>query len=182
MVTELTDFKQITDVQEACLKFGELLGLNTPVAEAVLYAALEDEDYSRNLLLSRRNPSLLAYLLQQYPAPVNQTALPEPAKAPGNLQLITKAAKALVAWGKSGFSTVEEEVFKKRIAVCEQCDQLAEAPDKLVYKISLTRNEDKRTCKACGCVVARKARLSSDTCPLADDNNPGFNRWGEPYE
>jgi hypothetical protein len=190
---ELTDLKQMTDIQEACLSFGQLLGLSTPVPEEVLYAAMEDEDYARNLLLSSRNPQLLGHLLR-HPVPVTMTVpvtvkepltgspatpgSPQPAP-PGNLQLIGKAAKALIDWGKTGFSIVADEVYERRLAACERCDQLEEAPDQFIYKISLKKGENKRTCQSCGCVVSRKARLVSDTCPLADPEHPGFNRWGE---
>jgi hypothetical protein len=179
METNLSELRQMADMQEACLKFGQLLGLDAPVPPGVLYAAMNDEDYVRNLLLSRRNADMLALLLRQAPAiepmgPVEAA----PAKH-SNMELIGKATKALVNWGRAGFSTVEEAVYKKRLAACERCDQLDAPPDKLLYKISLKRGEDKRTCKACGCVVSRKARLTSDTCPLEDAANPTFNRWGE---
>lgn len=174
---ELTDIKQITDINEACRHYGELLGLERPVTENVLYAALEDEDYARNLLLARRTPPLLELLMLQ--APAKKIKTPE---APGfsNVQLIGKAAKAFIDWGKTGFSTVTDEVYEKRMTACNGCDQLSSPPDQLVYKISLKKGEDKRTCNSCGCVVSRKARLVNDTCPLADEMNPGFNRWGEP--
>jgi len=172
----------MSDVQEACSKFGELLGLDAPVAPGILYAAIDDEDYARNLLLSRRNSEMLSFLLRQAPpapaiAPVAVEAAPV---KHSNLELIGKATKALVNWGRSGFSTVEDTVYEKRLAACEACDQLNAPPDTLLYKISLKRGEDKRTCKSCGCVVSRKARLTSDTCPLEDAANPALNRWGEP--
>jgi hypothetical protein len=177
METNLSDLKQMNNVQEACAKFGQLLGLDVPVSPNVLYAAMEDEDYARNLLLSRRNSAMLTSLLMQ-PVPVTALATPTSTNH-SNLQLIGKAAKALLDWGKTGFSTVDEFTYDKRMSACNRCDQLEAPPDKLLYKISLSKKEDKRTCKECGCVVSRKARLASDTCPLEDATNPGFNRWSE---
>ncbi|HYF32997.1 MAG TPA: hypothetical protein VD993_17855 [Chitinophagaceae bacterium] len=177
METTLLELKQISDVQEACTKFGKLLGLDGPVPQDVLYAAIEDEDYARNLLLCRRNSVMLTNLLMQ-PAGVTATATAANGNY-SNLQLIGKAAKALLDWSKTGFSTVDERTYERRLAACHRCDQLEAPPDKLLYKISLGKKEDKRTCKSCGCVVSRKARLTSDSCPLEDPANPGFNRWGE---
>jgi len=176
MEMNLTELKKITDVHGACTAFGQLLGLKAPVSREVLIAALEDEDYARNLLLSRRNEQMMTHLLRQpLPATISETS---PVKF-NNFQLIGKAAKALMDWGKTGFSTVDDNTYEKRMAACERCDQLEKAPDKLVYKISLKKAEDKRTCKSCGCVVSRKARLVSDTCPLSDPGNQLLNRWGE---
>jgi len=177
METNLSELKQITDVQEACAKFGQLLGLDGPVKPQVLYAAMEDADYARNLLLCRRNATMMASLLMQ-PTPVTAPATSVD-KNHSSLQLIARATRSLVDWGKTGFSTTDATTYQKRLSACNRCDQLESAPDNLMYKISLYKNEDKRTCKACGCVVSRKARLTSDTCPLEDAANPGFNRWGE---
>lgn len=180
MQTEITAIKQITDIKEARLAFGHLLGLDSPVSEDVLVTAIEDEDYARNLLLSRRDPQLLSMLLQQHEAavPDDQTAQ-HTGHHYSSLELIGKATKALIGWGMTGFATVEDAVYHKRLSACEGCDQLEQPADKLIYKISLKKGEDKRTCKECGCVVARKARLINDTCPMPDAANPGLNRWGE---
>lgn len=107
------------------------------------------------------------------PQPVDQE--------PTNLQLATRLGKSMLNWGKTGFATVTAEIYEKRLAACAKCDQLRDAPDRLAYKVSLKKGEDKRTCAACGCVVSRKARLPKDTCPLQDPENPVMNRWGEPW-
>ncbi|MEJ5105248.1 hypothetical protein [Chryseobacterium sp. MYb328] len=178
---ELNELKEMTDISEACVRFSEILGSSKPVPDGVLYAALEDEDYARNLLLARRSPELMNMLFAQRTQYSPKTVVPQEEKQSGytNLQLLEKLGKSMWKWGLVGFSTVTEEVYNKRLAACASCDQLEEAPDRLVYKISLKKNEDKRTCKTCGCVVARKARLTNDTCPREDTGNPGFNRWGE---
>jgi hypothetical protein len=103
------------------------------------------------------------------------------AEEPTNLQLAGRLGKSMLNWGRTGFTTVTDELYAKRLAACAGCDQLREAPDRLAYKVSLKKGEDKRTCAACGCVVSRKAKLPKDTCPLQDPENPVMNRWGEPW-
>lgn len=176
---ELNELKELTDINEACMRFGEILGLSKPVPDSVLYAALDDDDYARNLLLSRRSSELMNMLMAQQANYIPKAQQKAKQSGYSNLELIEKLGKSMWKWGLVGFSTVTEDIYDKRLAACRSCDQLEEAPDQLVYNFSLKKNEDKRTCKSCGCVVARKARLTTDTCPLEDTGNPGFNRWGE---
>jgi len=139
---------------------------------------MEHEDYARNLLLASRNEAFLKVLLRT-PPPIRNEA-----RAPGksNLELIGKATNAMLKWAKTGFSKVTDDVYEKRLTACQQCEFLSHPPNQLVYKLSLTKGENKSTCSSCGCVVSRKARLTSDTCPEVDPKNPGFNRWGEPQQ
>lgn len=137
---------------------GQLLGLGKPVPEEVLTAALEDDAYARNLLLCRRDPDLLEHLLGNPPRQAPRLRRAE---------LATRAAGALARWAGTGFATVEEDVRRRRLEACEAC------PD-------LTTGSGAPTCALCGCRVEWKARLSSESCPAADEESPDLTRWGEP--
>ena len=115
---ELTALKNL-DLPEACLHFGNILGLEQPVAQGVLFAALEDEDYARNLLLARRSPELLNMLLKQRTNYKSATIQPNDRNHEySNLELMGKLGKSLLKWGATGFSTVTNEVYAKRLAAC----------------------------------------------------------------
>jgi hypothetical protein len=96
-------------------ELGEILGLAEPVPEEVLSAAVEDGTYARNLLLCRRDPELLGHLL----------ANPPRRRADfGRVELAGRAAKALARWAKTGFTFVDEETRRRRLAACESCPEL----------------------------------------------------------
>ena len=61
---------------EKCSQLGHILGVGRPVSERVLLAALDDDNYARNLLTCRREPALLAHLLD-HPPSRKTASLPE---------------------------------------------------------------------------------------------------------
>jgi hypothetical protein len=165
-------------------EFGEQLGLADPVPGAVLRRAMVDKAFAHRLLVSRGSPAFLAALIED---PVNRryeivdaaSAAAHDASTPGNAELARRAATAVMTWGKAGFTHVGDDVFEARLAACEACPQLRDPPDRLAYKIRARRNADMRVCGLCGCVVARKARMATETCPGADPADPSRNRWGQ---
>ncbi len=178
-------------------QLGEQLDLAGPVPNAVLRRAMVDATFAHRLLVSRGSPAFLAALIED---PVNRrfetvdaASVQEPmappgdppnghaadAPAPGNPELARRAAAALMAWGKAGFTHVDADVYAARLAACEACPQLREPPDRLAYKVRARRNADMRLCGLCGCVVARKARMATETCPGVDPDDPSRNRWGQ---
>jgi hypothetical protein len=169
-------------LQDRCLAFGKILGLDGPVSEDVLLAALEDSNYARNLLVSRASNDFLQMLLNNPPKQKNH------APKFSNAELISKASKALFKWGMAGFSTVSESQLAKREAACLVCPNLIE-PTNTLQKVSASsevRDETgyrtgNKICSSCGCVVKNKMRLTTDTCPVAGQEAPGINRWGEEF-
>lgn len=98
-----------------------------------------------------------------------------------DLELLQKVSGAIWNWAKTGFSTVDEATFEKRYQTCLQCPNLTNAPKKFIYKaIALNHTPDK-ICSLCGCVVFRKAHMTSESCPDRHPTQPGWNRWEEPY-
>lgn len=139
-------------------ELAEILGVAGPVPEKVLAAAVEDEAYARNLLLCRRDPDLLQHLLDNPPRRKPRFSRTE---------LATRAAGALARWAKTGFTFVEDDVRRRRLAACEAC------PD-------LIRGDNALACGLCGCRVEWKTRLSSESCPAPHDEFPNLTRWREP--
>ncbi len=162
------------ELEEHCAELGALLGLDGPVAHAVVLRAGSDPDYARNLMLCRDNPMLRGVLLEQ------AQAAPAPAEVPGSAALAVRAAKALLAWGRTGFGTADETMLAERLAACTACPDLRSAPDRLAYKLAGKALRD-GVCGLCGCLVARKARMLDERCPSgAAPDRPGYNRWGQP--
>lgn len=164
--------------------FGEILGLAGPVDERVLLGALADQVYARNLLVSRRDASFRDYLLAHPPA---VAAADEARRPASNAELVRKAGRSLVDWARTGFSTVDLDVLERREEACLACPHLV-TPTRLLQKTTGSKRMGaqvgKRTgdkvCDLCGCNVARKIRLTSESCPGLEPGRPAYTRWGDP--
>lgn len=167
---------------EKCQTFAYMLGLEEPVSETVLIAAIESPAYARNLMQAMNKPVRLNDLLTNPPHL-------EGAKPTNNFthgRLIAKAGAALLKWAGAGFPTVSKSTLQRREDACLACPNLT-APASTLQQItasSVVRDEiGKRTgnksCSACGCVITNKIRLATESCPVAADGDPGMNRWGE---
>jgi hypothetical protein len=184
MTLSFEDLRKASNLEEAQAAFGTFLGLGAPVPAGVLRHAFADQYFRHNLILNRNRPEELRRLLEH---PRNAefesgagTAQAEGMPVRGTAELAAKAGKALYAWAKTGFALLDQEAFDARFAACEACDQLSAPPDNWVYNLTSTKRGDPRICGACGCTAARKARLASESCPMADPTNPDLTRWGEP--
>lgn len=170
MESVLDGLDQEASLDARCGQLAELLELEEPVREEVLLAALADEQYARNLLTCRRAPALMRYLL----------ANPPRTEPDSTLELAQRAASAFGRWAMAGFSTVDEATYRRRLDRCAGCPHL-KAPDshQRLYQV-VSRGAHPSVCGRCGCVVARKARLTSEHCPDVHPDDPALTRWGEP--
>lgn len=163
---------------EKCLTFGYVLGLEAAVPENVLVAALEDAAYAKSLLMHRGSAHM--YDLLNNPPQKLSNISPS--------SLISKAGKALLQWGLSGFPTVSKATLKRREDACLACPNLT-ASVSVLQKITASsaisneigRRTGNKACGLCGCVVRNKMRLETETCPEEMKETPGLNRWGEPF-
>jgi hypothetical protein len=146
-----------TDDQRDAL--GRILGLDGPVPESVLIAAVENEDYARNLLLCRREPELLRDLIARPPHERRRF---------GAVELAARGSRALARWAATGFTTVDDATYQRRMSACVQCPELS------------GQGSDRPVCSLCGCRVVWKARMTSESCPAASPDDPSLTRWGEP--
>lgn len=178
-------------IEEGCKEFAMILGLDEPVSPEVLMAALADETYAHNLLTCRKQPAFLKHLMA-HPPRSRATAPAANSSAEvietSNLELIGRAGKALLNWGKVGFAVVDDETLKRREDACLSCPNLEE-PKKLLQKlVGSTASPDKigrrmgaKTCRLCGCNTSKKIRLPSESCPDKHPMSEGLTRWGEPF-
>jgi hypothetical protein len=182
----MTTFSQLDrEVQQKCLEFAEILGLNEPVSSEVLQAATEDETYAHNLLVCRKEPAFLNYLLANPPKLRSSPELLPQDKT--NLELISKASHTLLKWAQTGFSVVDDETLERRENACLACPHLSE-PQKLVQKIipskeinqKIGQRTGKKVCNLCGCNVSKKIRIPSESCPDKHPTQAAMTRWGEP--
>lgn len=168
-------------IKEKCIQLSEILGVEEVVSEKVLIAAIEDDNYARNLLTTRRAKPLLNQLLKN-PPEIKRSGDIEIS----NAQLVGKAAKAILKWGQTGFSTVSMEVLKKREDACLACPNLS-SPKKSLQKLVTSEPEEevigKRasagTCALCGCGIAKKIKMTSEACPGEHPSKEGYTRWDE---
>jgi hypothetical protein len=167
---------------DKCLTLGYMLGFEQPVSENVLIAAVEEPAYARILLAAVNKPERLNDLLNNPPRVQGK----EPVNTYTATKLLTKASSALMKWALNGFPTVSKAVLRAREDACLACPNLtaaAHALQQLSASSSSSATPGKRTgnktCAACGCVVTNKIRLATESCPVADEAQPGMNRWGE---
>jgi hypothetical protein len=150
--------------------FGDILEIGEPVSRQVLFGALHDATYARNLLVSRRSPPHLHYLLSNPPA----VEIPEQhAQVPSNGKLLQKAGMAAAT-------------LERRETACLECPHSV-APTRLLQKIlpsgktstQIGHRTGDNVCDLCGCSLKRKMRLTSESCPSRDPARPEVTRWGE---
>lgn len=175
-------------LEEKCREFGEVLGLNQPVSEQVLIAAIQNETYSHNLLMSRTSQGMLEYLIQN--PPKNRKEMPSESiieSKKSNAELLLKATNSLLKWGKTGFSTVSKEVLKTREDACLACPNLSGAKSSLQKLIPGQNQSDligkraaNKFCGLCGCNIGKKIKLTSESCPGKHPTKEGYTRWNEP--
>lgn len=165
-------------LEQKCLEFAQTLGLDQPVSVQVLEAALRDETYAHNLLVGRRSPAMMKVLLAN---PPKQKSAPSNQPQFSNVELIQKAATALLRWGKVGFSVVDQATLERRRTACMSCPNLSAPPEKLVYKLAQIDDSEK-ICSLCGCNVRKKVKLPSEFCPDRHPEQAGLNRWGEAWK
>ena len=170
MTAAMPEIDDHVSIEERCRRLGEILDLDCPVSEAVLLAALEHETYARNLLICRRAPTLLKHLLEHPPV----------TKRPSAMMLAQRAAEAFVRWAAMGSSTVDEATYARRMASCTECPHFVLPPQRAIYKLAGGKAGTK-ICAKCGCMVANKARLTSEACPDKHPDRPELTRWHEPH-
>lgn len=167
---------------DKCRTFAYMLGLEQPVSETVLVAAVELPAYARSLLQAANKPEHLNDLLNNPPY-----SQPSKANTYTATKLLTKASSAIMKWALSGFPTVPRDILQKREEACLACPNLT-APAHRLQQLSASatvRTEigmrtGNKTCSACGCVITNKIRLATETCPVEDTAQAGMNLWGEP--
>jgi hypothetical protein len=195
VIQQLADLTGDESWDELREHVGHALGLDRPVPGGVLRRAMVDSEFAHRLLVSRGSPGFLAALIdepknQAYELPgfppdrLDRTdgTVPGEATPRSNGELARRAAKALIGWGRAGFTQVDDQTYERRLDACRACPHLVQPPQKLVYRIGGRGAEDPRICDLCGCVVTRKARLPREQCPGADPADPARTRWGEPRE
>src|SRR4051812_35772936 len=152
-----------TTLEQRLATFGEILEVGRPVSKQVLFGALQNPTYARNLLVSRRSPQHIEYLLSHPPAVDIQE---EEAQMPSNGELMHRAASGLMKWARTGFSVVEETTLQKREDACLACPKLV-TPTRFLQKMLPSRKEatqiggrtGNKVCDLCGCTIGKKIRL-----------------------
>jgi hypothetical protein len=166
------------NMEQQLIEMAAILGLDEPVSEEVLLAAVADSTYAHNLLVCRGEPEFLGYLLANPP----RMDASNDTETFSTADLLGRAADSLVRWAKTGFSTVTEEIYRKRLMACNACPNLKIPPEnqQSLYAIAGAGTNERTVCGKCGCVVTVKARRTSDTCPDYHPNRHDLNRWDEP--
>lgn len=167
---------------DKCRTFGYMLGLDQPVSETVLIAAVEEPGYARSLMAATNKPERLNDLLHHPPRLQSKVATNHYTTR----KLLTKASSALMKWALNGFPTVPKATLRTREDACLACPNLT-APTNTLQQITasaaprteLGRRTGNKSCAVCGCVITNKIRLATETCPVEDPARPGVNLWGE---
>ncbi|MBL8518891.1 MAG: hypothetical protein JNM76_18170 [Betaproteobacteria bacterium] len=168
-------------------RLGAHLGLEGPVDEAVVRAAVLHPDFGRRLMAAAGSPELVRHLLAAAPKVdpghlrfralnTNEAASMSPASS---IELAAQASASLLRWATRGFKPVDDLTYARRWNACLNCENLAEPPSRAIHKIVGTLLPEKRVCRLCGCVAASKARIPHESCPGTHAIDPTLTRWGE---
>lgn len=190
ITTRLQDTSTLDEAQQL---LGEMINLGQPASPLVTQRALVDPQYAFYLETTQHIPELQDKLLRD---PRNETfgseghggvgitdELRSVVPKSGNIELISRATKAFVGWGKTGFRLAEKNLVDARLKACGQCEFLTDPPKTVIYQgIQVVTGKDEKICSACGCFIKRKAKVPSEKCPKQDPNQPSFSRWGDTWK
>jgi hypothetical protein len=143
--------------------------LGTRVSTTVAIAAAHDPLYLHHLLVCRDTPGFLGHLLQN-PPDIASIGVSRNGSSTG--QILANFARSVISWGRSGFRTVSNEVYQRRLQACSSCPHLVGGYDR---GQALSTPGLDGVCSLCGCPVKRKARLATEQCP--DISETGNSRW-----
>lgn len=187
MIQELLEIEPTDTFPEMCSRLGNVLGIDEPVPENVLHRALADQDFANNLITCRNSPEFLKLLINDS-RNANYMPPETPVQTVNNKELIQNASKALLRWGKAGFSVVDDATLERRENSCLSCPNLS-APEKMLQKLVgqktgtvIGRRTGKQICRLCGCNASKKIRIPTESCPARHPTKNGFTRWDEPIQ
>jgi hypothetical protein len=142
--------------------------------DVLLKRLVSDPLFKHHFMICKSNPKMLSLLLR---STLKRQYLDERLSERSTGELIKHGIEALAHWGRSGFSTVSDEIYVQRMAACRVCPHHVDAPDRGIFKLSSLGLKDDKICSLCGCNVARKARLTTEKCPSVNPEDPELSRW-----
>jgi hypothetical protein len=189
MIPALIEAEASDSVDELRARLAGVIGWPDPVPVPAFFRAVVEPTYALALITSRNEPGFLEPLLHD---PRNERFVPESMRAAAavapdptpraisDARLLANAARAMVRWGKAGFTVADEATIALREQACLGCEHLIE-PNKLLQKLlpvgevkdEVGRRTGHKVCALCGCQAARKIRLPTESCPAKPD------RWSE---
>jgi len=165
----------VTKLREALSK-----RLGTEVPLSVAMRAFNESAYCYHLIASRTNPLWLSLLFSQASSAVQ--VIPSQVQLPISSS-VTNFVSSIIHWASDGFKTVNHTTFLKRWTACQECPSLVDPPKHFLYhlgrKIMGAKNGDHRVCSACGCLAYSKAKITTESCPMAHPSHPQITRWFE---
>lgn len=188
MIDELLMVKETDSLDDLRMRLGKAIGWDGPVPAEALMRAVADPMYATSLITSRNTPGFLEPLLNDPHNARYATAVTTPdVPRIGNARLASNAAKAMLRWGKAGFSIADVETIKRREDACLSCEHLVK-PEKLLQKLmpagahrdEVGKRTGNKVCNQCGCQVSKKIRIPTEVCPSAHPTLTGVSRWREP--
>ncbi|WP_434052587.1 MAG: hypothetical protein RDA78_25620 [Roseibium sp.] len=185
----MTDFlpeevRKATSLSDAAAHLGAYLELSGPAPEAATQRALDNPLYARALVSLRKMPELRDQVLESAESLRVHGQPTEAAQSVVNNEksVAAQAAGALLKWGMAGLEHAKPWQIETRLAACNACSFLADAPDDLIYRgAKVFVGKDAKICSSCRCLVNTKAALATEHCPERDPDDPNLSRWGEPY-
>lgn len=149
----------------------QALALPPDTPENVIAAALNDPLYAHHLAATRDVPAFRTQLMRHPPTIATQDG--DYRRVPAG-----SLAKSLLSWARTGFGSVDQDLFEARLAACRSCPHSGPAPDTMTYRVASLSSDRPTICNLCGCPLSRKARMASEQCP-DQDVRTGRTRWDE---
>jgi hypothetical protein len=173
----MSEWQEVQDEEWRGL-VSKFLGLESPVSSAVARRAAIDQEYFEELAQAKDSPVFLNALLTESDKPNTGESCCGPADNLTGRDVFHNASLAMLAWAKDGFGKVDQDVFNSRVDACKKCEYSRAAPSSIVYS-TIILGSDNLMCGKCGCIISRKARMRTETCPDSHSDNNGLNKWGQ---
>lgn len=186
-LSPLADIYKADSFHEARQRLGAYFGLDADAPANVTARVLNDQRFAALVASMGKFPEWRQKFLNdpfnaKFEVPDADTDQGRTRSLTSTATLVKKAAFGLLKWGTQGFFAVDPVVKEKRAAACTECDQAVEAPKTKLYEVANLGSSDTRMCDACGCLLAKKIAMPTESCPLAHPDDPTLTRWGEPVE
>lgn len=184
----LAPIREAKTFGEARQLLAGLMGLTNPASPGMTARVLVDSKFAGLVAGLGHLPEWREKLINDpfngkfAPPDISENAA-DTASLPTTREMVSNFAKGVATWAGSGFQATSPEKLAKRLAACEGCDQLTQAPKEGLHRIArAVAGSDKRICRACGCLMQKKIALDTEHCPLAHKDTPTLSRWGEPID
>lgn len=166
--------------QHASMKLSSLLFQTTEVSPLVLNRIFTCEKLQQKLITEIRTETDLLQLFEDIKQELRSETIQSGAPMDSPSELVKNGISEFWKWMGNYFNVVSSDREKERIEICRSCPYLEMEGKGSLYKIGESLLGHSPICIKCGCMVNKKAKIASSTCPMEHPQQHGYSLWGDP--